>query len=206
MADVVSSATVFRKRGRPREFDIDAALDKAVRVFRERGYHATSITDLLNAMELASGSVYKAFKDKQAIFVAAFDREEAVRGEKLQRIISTVKSGRDRIREVLIFYAESSYGAEGKRGCLLVGSVTELTTLDECVAQRVTAALHKSETLIINLIRQGRADGSISVAVDSKITARLLLCLIQGMRVIGKTGREYAEMTAVVDAAMKFIS
>jgi len=191
MADVVSSDTESRKRGRPREFDIDAALDKAVRVFRERGYHATSITDLLNAMELASGSVYKAFKDKQAIFVAAFDREEAVRGEKLQRIISTVKSGRDRIREVLIFYAKSSYGAEGK--------------LDGCVAQRVTAALHKSETLIINLIRQGRSDGSISASVDSKITARLLLCLLQGMRVIGKTGRECAEMTAVVDAAMKFL-
>src|SRR6516225_2999494 len=77
------------RRGRPREFDIDAALDKSVRVFRERGYHATSIADLTEAMELASGSVYKAFKDKRAVFLAAFDREAIVRGEKLQRIIST---------------------------------------------------------------------------------------------------------------------
>jgi AcrR family transcriptional regulator len=77
------SSTASRGRGRPREFDIDAALDKSVRIFRERGYHATSIGDLTKAMELASGSVYKAFKDKRAVFLAAFDREGKRRREQL---------------------------------------------------------------------------------------------------------------------------
>ena len=67
------NASLVRARGRPREFDIDDALDKAVRVFSERGYHATSIGDLAGAMELASGSIYKAFRDKRAVFLAAFD-------------------------------------------------------------------------------------------------------------------------------------
>src|SRR5215471_21492094 len=91
------------RRGRPREFDMDAALDKSVRVFRERGYHATSISDLTQAMELASGSVYKAFKDKRAVFLAAFDREAIVRWEKLRRLLSTAKSGRDRVLVALTF-------------------------------------------------------------------------------------------------------
>jgi hypothetical protein len=56
---------VFRGRGRPREFDLNEVLDKAAQVFCERGYHATSISDLTSGMELASGSVYKAFKDKR---------------------------------------------------------------------------------------------------------------------------------------------
>jgi tetracycline repressor-like protein len=64
MANRAFSFAASPSRGRPREFDIDAALDKSVLVFRERGYHATSIADLTGAMELASGSVYKAFKDK----------------------------------------------------------------------------------------------------------------------------------------------
>src|SRR5260370_39660324 len=74
------------------------------------------------AMELASGSVYKAFKDKSAVFLAAFDREAMMRWKKLRQIISTAKSGRDRLHNALIFYAESSHGMEGKRGCLIVGT------------------------------------------------------------------------------------
>jgi TetR/AcrR family transcriptional regulator, transcriptional repressor for nem operon len=205
MANNAFSFTTSPSRGRPREFDIDAALDKSVRVFRERGYHAASIADLTRAMELASGSVYKAFKDKRAVFLATFDREGKTRSEKLRRLLSTVKSGRDRLRIALNFYAESSHGVEGKRGCLIVGTAAELATLDGEVAQRVTAALRQSETLLVDLIRQGQADGSIPAGIDSRVTARLMLCLLQGMRVIGKTGRSRKEMMAVADAAMKLL-
>jgi TetR/AcrR family transcriptional repressor of nem operon len=156
-------------------------------------------------MELASGSVYKAFKDKRTIFTAAFDREGAVRGEKLRRILNGAKTGRDRIREAIIFYAESSSGVEGKLGCLVVGSTAELSTFDTEVAQRVTAALDECETLMVDLIRQGKADGSIPATLDSETTGRLLLCLLQGMRVVGKTGRSRREMTAVADTAMKLV-
>ena len=202
---MATSSTATRGRGRPREFDMDVALDRAVLVFRERGYHATSIGDLSEAMKLASGSLYKAFGDKRAIFLAAFDRAGMVRGEKLRRIIGTAKPARDRIRDALTFYAEASYGVEGKRGCIVVGSAAELTTLDADVAKRVTASLHKSESLMADLIQQGQSDGSISAALDSATTARLMLCLLQGMRVVGKTGRSRKEMTEVADAAMKLL-
>ena len=206
MANIAFSSTAPRGRGRPREFDLDAALDKSVRVFRERGYHATSIADLTEAMELGSGSVYKAFKDKRAVFLAAFDREGKRRAEKLRHLLCTAKSGRDRIRVALTFIADSSHGVEGKRGCLIVGTAAELATLDAEVAQRVTGALRNSETLMVDLICQGQADGSIPAAIDSKVTARLMLCLLQGMRVIGKTGRKRTAMRAVADAAMKLLS
>jgi TetR/AcrR family transcriptional repressor of nem operon len=72
--NAVSVSRTGRVRGRPREFDMDDALDQAIRIFRERGYNATSIGDLTDAMGLASGSLYKAFKDKREMFLAAFDR------------------------------------------------------------------------------------------------------------------------------------
>jgi len=184
---------------------VDEALDKAIRVFCERGYHATSISDLTEAMGLTSGSVYKAFKDKRAVFIAAFDRDRVVRGEQLRRVIDTAKCGRDRIRDALEFYAESSHGAEGRRGCLVVGSAAELATFDRDIAERVKASLHKNETMMMALIRQGQADGSIPSAVDAETTARLMMCLLQGMRVVGKTGRSKAEMAAVADAAMALL-
>jgi TetR/AcrR family transcriptional regulator, transcriptional repressor for nem operon len=205
MSSPAFSSTASRSRGRPREFDIDAALDKSVRIFRERGYHATSIADLTQAMELASGSVYKAFKDKRAVFLAAFDREGRRRREQLLRLLESAKSGWERMRLTLTFIAESSYGVEGKRGCLIVGTAAELATFDAEVAQRVTATLRQTETLMVDLIRQGQTDGSISTGIDNKVTARVMLCLLQGMRVIGKTGRSRQEMMAVVDGAMKLL-
>jgi TetR/AcrR family transcriptional repressor of nem operon len=182
---------------------MDTALGKAARVFRERGYHATSIGDLMEAMELASGSVYKAFKDKRAVFLAAFGREESVRGEKLRHLVNADKPARDRILDALIFYAEVSSGVEGRSGCLVVGSVAELATFDAEITLRVTSALVRVERLMVDLIQQGQTDGSIKAGIDGETMARLLLCVLQGMRVAGKTGRTRTEMTAVAKTAMK---
>ncbi|MFT4192064.1 MAG: TetR/AcrR family transcriptional regulator [Comamonas sp.] len=197
--------TVARTRGRPREFDMDEALGKAVRVFCERGYHATAITDLTSAMGLASGSLYKAFQDKRAVFLAAFDHYKARRDAQLRKAIGRGANGRERLRHALDFFAASSHGAQGQLGCLVVGGATELATFDAEIAQRVTGALERSEALLGELLRQGQDDSSIPATLDSQATARLMLCVLQGMRVIGKAGRSKKDMQAVADAAMKLL-
>ena len=194
-----------RSRGRPREFDMDEALDKAVRVFCERGYHATSVADLSAAMELASGSVYKAFKDKRAVFLAAFDRYKAVRDAQLRAAIDKGRDGRERLRNMVDFFAASSHGAEGQRGCMVVSVASDLATFDTEIAQRVTGSLKRSEALLGELIGQGQADGSIAATLDGATIARLMLCLLQGMRVVGKAGRSKKNMQAVAHAALKLL-
>jgi len=195
-----------RPRGRPREFDIDGALDKAIRVFRERGYHATSIVDLSGAMELASGSLYKAFKDKRSIFLAAYDRYTATRAGHMQRVLATRQPAVQRLRDLLGFYAESAQGVEGRRGCLVVGSAVELAAYDPEIAARVNATLKRNETVLAELIRAGHADGSIARHIDAEATARALLCLTQGLRVVGKAGRSRADLVAAVDVAMRLVA
>ncbi|MDQ0141998.1 TetR/AcrR family transcriptional regulator [Cupriavidus necator] len=199
-------STRSRGRGRPREFNIDQALDRAVRVFSERGYHGASITDLTDAMGLAQGSLYKAFKDKQSLFLAAFDHYRAQRSEKLHRAIDNAGTGLDRLRATLAFYADSAQGAAGRQGCLVVGSTVELCAFDKPVASHIAAALSRNEALLAELIRQGQEDGSISVHVNVEATAQMLLCLTQGMRVVGKTGRNREQMQAVAAAALKALA
>ncbi|WP_431322584.1 TetR/AcrR family transcriptional regulator [Rhizobium sp. YTU87027] len=195
-----------RTRGRPREFDRDVALDKALQVFSERGYHAASISELTEAMGLASGSVYKAFKDKRGIFLAAFDRYRTVRRGLLDARMAKVGTGREKIRELLAHYALSSHGASGRRGCLVVSSANDLALFDEEAAERVAAAFMANENLIIDLLRLGQSDGSIAAEIDVAATARTLLCVTKGMRVVGKTGRREEDMVAVADTAMKLIT
>jgi TetR/AcrR family transcriptional regulator, transcriptional repressor for nem operon len=197
------SDNASRGRGRPREFDMDEALDKAARVFCERGYHATSISDLTAAMELASGSVYKAFKDKRGVFLGAFDRYKAVRDAQLRAAMGKGRNGRERLLNAIDFFAASSSGAQGRQGCLVVSGASELATFDAEVARRVTASLERSEALLGELIRQGQADGSIAATVDSETSARLVLCLLQGMRLVGKAGRSRKDMQAVARTALK---
>jgi len=201
-----SNQQVARPRGRPREFDMDEALDKAIRVFCEQGYNATSIGDLIEAMGLASGSIYKAFKDKRAVFLAALDRYKLLRNEKVASIARTSRPARERLRDVLAFYVESSKGIEGRRGCLVVGSAVELAIVDREVASRVGASLAGNEAFLADLIRQGQADGSIAGRIDPEETARVLVCFTQGVRVVGKSGRAPPETSTTVDIAMKLLA
>jgi TetR/AcrR family transcriptional regulator, transcriptional repressor for nem operon len=194
-----------RGPGRPREFDMDDALDRAIGVFREHGFHATSVGDLTGAMQLASGSIYKAFKDKRAVFLAAFDRYTSTRNAQFRRVAAIGQSGIERVRDVLAFYVKSSQGAEGRRGCLVVGSAVEMAVCDPEIASRVTTALKNNEAFLAELIRQGQSDGSISSAIDAESTARVMVCLTQGMRVVGKSGRALPEPSTMVGIAMKLL-
>ena len=198
--------SVSRGRGRPREFDIEEALDKAIFVFREKGYHATSISNLANAMDLAPGSIYKAFNDKRAVFLAALDRYITTRHRELKQRLGTKNSGRDRVRELLDFYVESSSGIEGRRGCLIVGSAVEISIFDKEIIDYISLALKRIETLLVDLIQQGQIDGSISSHVDRVVTSRLLVCVLQGMRVVGKTGKTKQEMLSIVDNVMNMLN
>jgi TetR/AcrR family transcriptional regulator, transcriptional repressor for nem operon len=200
-----STINTSRSPGRPREFDMDEALDKAVGIFREQGFHATSVGDLSGAMELASGSIYKAFKDKRAVFLAAFDRYTTQRNEQFRQVAATGKTGLERVRNVLAFYVKSAQGAEGRRGCLVVGSAVEMAVCDREIAARVTTALKRNEAFLAELIQQGQSDGSISSAIDSENTARVMVCLTQGLRVVGKSGRALPEPSTVVGIAIRLL-
>ena len=185
---------------------MDEALDQAIRVFCEQGYNATSIGDLIDAMGLASGSIYKAFRDKRAVFLAALDRHIALRKEQIAAVARTSKPAGERLRDVLAHFVEVSKGAEGRRGCLVVGSAVELAILDREVAARVSASLGKNESFLADLVRKGQADGSISAAIDPEDTARVMVCLTQGLRVVGKSGRAPQDTATAVDIAMKLLT
>nr|WP_249134588.1 TetR/AcrR family transcriptional regulator [Bradyrhizobium japonicum] len=184
---------------------MDTALDRAVRVFRERGYHATSIGDLTAAMRLATGSIYKAFRDKHAVFLAAFERYTALRQEQTRSAAGRGRNGRERIRNVLLSYVAQSQGREGRRGCLVVGSAVELSAVDPAVAARVGAQLKTNEDFIAGLIREGQADGSIPIHVAADDTARLMICITQGLRVVGKA-RLPLDGDRLVGVAMKLLA
>ncbi len=87
----------------------------------------------------------------------------------------------------------------------MVGTAVVAQTLDEEIAGRVKAALARNEERLAGYIRLGQEDGSIAPQVDTDACARLMLCVLQGMRVVGTTGRTRAQMESVVEQAIKVL-
>lgn len=193
-----------KERGRPREFDTALALDNAMLVFREKGFHAASIAELGEAMNLTAGSIYKAFKDKRTLFLQVFERYTSMRNGALRERLALFTTGREKLAELLRFYLESAQDVEGRRGCLVVGSATELQVLDEALSALVRQAVMRNKSLLTSLLSQGQQDGSVSGSLAVETAAELILCLIFGMRIVGKM-QNISDREATITLAMKLL-
>ena len=114
-------------RGRPRSFDIDVAVERAMNVFWSTGYHGTSLPDLLEATSLSRGSLYAAFGDKHGLFLRALNRyiEDAL--ARLGAELNSSKGALAGVRKCLAGYVDRASAANGKRGCLVVATAMELS-------------------------------------------------------------------------------
>lgn len=194
----------IKERGRPREFDVGLALDNAMLVFREKGFHAASIAELGEAMNLTAGSIYKAFKDKRTLFLTVFERYTSLRNSALRGRLEPLQTGREKLAELIRFYLESAQDSEGRRGCLVVGSASELQVLDETLSELVRQAVIRNKSLLTSLLTQGQQDGSVSARLHVETAAELILCLLFGMRIVGKM-QNITDREATLGLAMKLL-
>ncbi|HGM6860895.1 TPA: TetR/AcrR family transcriptional regulator [Serratia rubidaea] len=190
------------QRGRPREFDTERALQQAVRQFSVYGYHGTSIADLNRALNLTSGSIYKAWGDKRGLFLATLDYYIAQRIESVRAATAAAGSGREKVYAFLAAYAKLSSGSEGRQGCLIVGTAVELSAYDDEIARRLAAQQQRWESQLSRLLEEGQQDGSVAASCEPAVTATLLIALTRGMRVLGKTGASEESMTRIIHKAM----
>lgn len=185
-------------RGRPREFDTDAAVERAMNVFWSCGYHGTSLPDLLEATNLSRGSLYAAFGDKHALFLRALDRYIDDALARLDTELDPRKNALAGLRTCLAGYVDRTSGIAGKRGCLVVATAMELAAHDTEVEQRIRRFFKRMETRLTEALARAQAAGQLADGVEPATAARLLLCMLEGMRVVGKTSPDRTMSRAVV--------
>ncbi|ANN65194.1 TetR/AcrR family transcriptional regulator [Bordetella bronchialis] len=190
--------------GRPREFDLDEAARDAMDVFWDRGYEGASLPDLIEGTGLSRGSLYKAFGDKKGLLLAALDQYMAAGLKATADLLSQPGSAKAAIRASLMRYAALSAGDAGRRGCLVVAMAAEMAAHDAEIAERTGRMFRRLQQLYAGAIVRGQASGEIPEG-DEQAMARVLVCQIQGMRVLGKTGVPEADMIAVVDNTMRIL-
>jgi TetR/AcrR family transcriptional regulator, transcriptional repressor for nem operon len=167
---------------RPREFDLDEALEAAMGAFWVRGYEATSLHDLMAAMGLQKGSIYKAFGDKHALFLSAL-RRYLDQGHQTQReTLAEATSPRAGIEAWLDRLVEAAPAEGGScRGCLAVNTLVELGPHDEQARAILEAHFERMRELLMEQIRRGQKVGEFRRDVDAGECARFLMTMVAGL-------------------------
>jgi TetR/AcrR family transcriptional repressor of nem operon len=187
---------------RPREFDGDAALDKAVNAFRAKGYDGTSVADLEKATGLGRASLYGAYGDKRALYLAALRRYDATLSLRLLESLHESRTGRAvLVRLFAVVIAES---VRDSRGCLMACAASERAAHDEAVARCVGDNRRRMEGGLAAAILRGRADGSVKRRSDDvRTAARFLFAAVLGLRCLAKAGCGKAELEGVAAEALR---
>lgn len=188
---------------RTKEFDPDAVLQKALELFWERGYEATSMADLVQHLGIARASIYATFGGKHDLYVRALDRYVQSRDPGLVEMLSQPGPVLPAVRALVETYAAESACDERRRGCMVVNAAVEVIPHDPQAARRVEASWDTLETALTSALTRARAQGEIPEGKDPRALARFLLVVLQGMRVLG---RAHPDPGRVRDAAEQALS
>jgi len=192
-----------RSRGRPRAFDREAALAQATRLFWLKGYEATSISDLTEAMGIGSPSLYAAFGSKEALYAEAL-RHYA---EKYEHFVwanfKSAGTAREAVTCLLMDAARALTGsvADVPRGCMValssVGSEGH-AELGELVRGERAIGFDRLQARLARAV----ADGELPASIDIHALARFVQTIQSGMSILARDGASRAELEAVAQVAM----
>lgn len=188
-------------KGRPREFDVDAALAEALRVFWSKGYEGTSLTDLTEAMGITRPSLYAAFGNKESLFRKALDLYER---EKLAYVGEALKAPTAReVAERLLWGSLGIYCSECEpRGCLRVINSVACGVEAESIRAEVLARRASSHRAIIDRFVRAKAEGDLPPETDPEALADYLGAVIQGISLQAGAGATREQLDAVAKTCL----
>ncbi|MEO1086822.1 MAG: TetR/AcrR family transcriptional regulator [Acidobacteriota bacterium] len=185
-----------------KSFDTDQALAKAMQVFWSKGYDSTSMTNLTQAMGINKGSLYNAFGGKRALFIKSIVKYDF---ENRRQILSQLEALDDPIRAFGMFFEvliSESVGDSEKKGCFLINTSLELPRHDEETRTLVTEALKDLEAFFRRGLEAAGARGDVDASLDAAVTAKALVALVVGLRVLARGTYDESGLRAIKAQAL----
>ncbi|MED0936021.1 TetR family transcriptional regulator [Bacillus cereus] len=175
---------------RLREFDEEKALDAAMQLFWEKGYAATSLSDLTAKMEIQKPSLYSAFGDKEGLFEAALRRYTNLHAATIRTKLQNEQSVKEAIRTYFENMVEEEYKKECSKGCFCINTMVELAPHNEKF--EVLTREHQMYLTVIfqELITKGIQSGELQNDLNAKAVAQTLVTSLIGLTVLMKSRPE----------------
>jgi AcrR family transcriptional regulator len=190
-------------RGRPRQFDRDVALRRAMEVFWEWGYEGASLSDLTAAMGINAPSLYGVFGSKAALFQEAVELYDATEGAAGHVALHDEPTARAAIEGVLRCNAAAFADPSTPRGCMVVLAATNTTPANEGVRDYLAGRRRDDRAALRARLARGVADGDLSPDVDLDDLATYCSVVLNGLAVQARDGASAAALDAVIDRAMQ---
>ena len=182
---------------RPRAFNEEEVIDKAVEVFWAKGYEATSMQDLIDAMGIQRGSLYGTFGGKQNLFLKSLKRYSVTVVKKLLEILESKPSAIESIELFFSQLVEHLLTAGELRSCLVTNSAIERGLRDEETKQLVLQLLNALENGFYKTLLRAKENGELSTDLDLKVVANYLTSSMQGLLVMGKVCSERSVLEGI---------
>lgn len=190
---------------RPRVFESDEALAKAMMVFWQQGYCATSLDDLEATMGLKRQSIYNVFGDKRSLFLKAlrFYREQGVAFVEQQ--LTQFKSPKASLYNIIHILAQGALIEGQQCGCFMANTALELSDHDLEIAREVNIMFEQLEDCFARVIEKGQKQGEISQRFESRSLAKFLINSVNGFRILDKTHPSKAAITDLVAVTLSVL-
>jgi AcrR family transcriptional regulator len=188
--------------GRPRAFDVDEALDRALEVFWRKGYEGASLSDLTAAMGVNRPSLYAAFGNKEALFRKALDRYVEGPASHVREALDE-PTARIVAERLLDGAADSLTDPRNPRGCLMVQGALACGEAAESVRRELASRRTADEAALRRRFERALADGDLPADADPADLARYVATVIRGMAVQAAGGASREELRRVAEMAMR---
>ena len=188
--------------GRPRSFDPDQALDRAMYVFWRKGYEGTSLSDLTRAMRINAPSLYAAFGNKDALFGKVIDRYIAGPASFIPTALEK-PTARGVVEHLLngVVVLQVAKGHPG--GCLLVRGAMAAGAKASRVRRQVLACLAGAESAIRKRLERAKAEGDLPKHANPADLARYIMAVLDGIAVAGAAGAPPKHLKRIADVALR---
>jgi len=188
--------------GRPRAFNAERALDRALEVFWRKGYEGATLCDLTGAMGINPPSLYAAFGNKEGLFRKALDRYWRLRTALWNEALAapTARRAAERLlRGTAKFLSDPCH----PKGCLTVHGALVSGEESDCIRQELERRRSTSQAAIRQRLKRAKREGDLPADADAAALARFLATVMEGMAVQAASGASRKELDRVADTALR---
>lgn len=190
------------KRGRPRGFDEEEALDRAVRVFQAKGYGATTLDDLTTAMGINRPSLYASFGNKEALFHRVLDRYRDRYAQEADQVLTSRSSTQEAIETLLQWAAEWHWHHNQRQGCLIVNSTPDCRPDQPQICDHILRLQTQNEEMLFQRLQQG-VGVDLPQDADCRGLAQFFNGVIQGIAVLVREQQNPEAIRSLIRYAMR---
>ena len=188
--------------GRPREFDLDDAIERALDLFWRRGYEGTSISELTEALGITRASLYAAFGSKEGLFRRVMERYEARAGA-YRVAAGQAPTSLEAVRLLLNGPVALHGDSQNPPGCLGVQGALACGVDSEAIRSDLSSRRQRGEAAIRNRLQRAAEEGDLAAGKNPADLARYLSALIYGMAVLAADGASREDLQGVADIAFE---